>query len=444
MRRRALRLETGRKGSEPVSDKRPGVALTPPMGWNSWDVYGASVTEDEVLRNAEFLASHLKHHGWTYVVVDIQWSEPTADSSTYHPFVPLVMDEFSRLLPAPNRFPSAEGGAGFAPLAERIHALGLAFGIHVMRGIPRQAADAKTAILGSDANAADIAATDSTCPWNTDMYGVDPTADGAKAYYDSLFALYASWGVDFVKVDDALLPYATGEIELIRGAIDRCGREIVLSLSCGPLDVVHAQHVQAHAQMWRMSGDFWDDWRDLLGMFDLCAAWSPYVGPGSWPDADMLPLGHLAIRSEEHGVRERWTRFSRDEQIAMLTLWCIFRSPLMLGCELPSLDEWTLTLLTNDEVLGVSQHGHGARQVVRDGHLIVWVAEADPGVSFVAAFNTGPVAASFALSTSALGLASTVALRDLWVKVDQGFVTGTLEVEIPSHGARLLRATTRR
>jgi alpha-galactosidase len=414
-------------------------APQPPMGWNSWDVYGASVTEAEVLRNADYMAANMKAHGWEYIVVDIQWSEPRAHSSTYRPFAPLEMDQFSRLLPAANRFPSAARGTGFRQLAADIHDRGLKLGIHAMRGIPRQAVHQNTALLGTDARARDIAA-NSICPWNTDMYGVNAHAPGAQEYYDSIFALYAEWGVDLVKVDDVLAPYATGEIELIRAAIEASGRDMVLSLSCGPVDISHAEHLTAHADMWRMTGDVWDTWDDLLAMFDFCATWSRRVSPGTWPDADMLPVGHLAVRSAEHGIGERWTRLSRDEQVSMMTLWCIFRSPLMVSCELPANDEWTLRLLTNDEVLDVARRSRHGRQLRRDGNLIVWQADGGPeDLGFLAVFNIGWSRATFTVPLALAGLPDAVTLRDLWSHEDLGSVTRSLVVEVPAHGARLLQ-----
>src|SRR5690606_8397450 len=271
------------------------VAQTPPMGWNSWDCYGAAVTEDEVRGNAEYMAKHLKDCGWEYVVVDIQWYEPGAVSSRYRPFVPLCMDDYSRLVPAENRFPSARGGRGFKPLADYVHSLGLKFGIHIMRGIPRQAVHNGGRIKGTNVTARDIAHTNSICPWNTDMYGVDASKEGAQAYYDSLFELYAEWGVDFVKVDDIAASRLYGshleEIRLIRRAIDRCGRPMVLSLSPGPAPLEHADFFAEHANMWRMTDDFWDKWPLLLDMFDRCKKWEGKSRPGAWPDCDMLPLG---------------------------------------------------------------------------------------------------------------------------------------------------------
>jgi alpha-galactosidase len=418
------------------------VAATPPMGWNSWDVYGASVTEDEVLENAAYIAAFMRDHGWHYVVVDIQWYEPTATSSVYHPFATLTMDEFSRLLPAVNRFPSAAEGQGFAPLGAKLHEMGLKFGIHAMRGIPRQAVHQNTALMNTVLRARDIADSNSICVWNTDMYGVNAEAAGAQEYYDSVFALYASWGVDFVKMDDALLPYAEGEIELIRNAIAQCGRPIILSLSCGPLDLSHADHVRAHADMWRMTGDFWDSWHDLVGMFDFCHAWTAYAGNGHWPDADMLPVGELALRSSEHGVGRRWTRLTTDEQVTMLTLWCIFRSPLMVGCNLPANDEWTLDLLTNSEVLEVHRTSHSGRQAFRRGTTVVWVAEgAESDSSYLAVFNLGFHATRVAVRLLDVGLPEAVELRDLWSHEELGVAVRHFAVDVPSHGTRFLKVS---
>lgn len=285
------------------------LAQTPPMGWNSWDCYGASVREDEVRANADYIAKNLKQYGWEYVVVDIQWYEPNAKSDQYNPHAPLVMDDYSRLMPAVNRFPSAAEGQGFKPLGDYIHSLGLKFGIHILRGIPRQAVAQNTKILGTDYTAADIADTSSTCDWNTDMYGVDPSKPGAQEYYNSIFQLYAEWGVDYVKVDDISRPYRKDEIELIRSAIDNSGRPMVLSLSPGPTPVAEGEHVSKHANLWRMTDDFWDRWDLLYGMFERADAWSDYIGPGHWPDADMLPLGGSELEAPGataiHGLAER-------------------------------------------------------------------------------------------------------------------------------------------
>ncbi len=422
--------------------KHQSFAPTPPMGWNSWDCYGASVTEEEVKGNADYIQEHLKRFGWEYVVVDIQWYEPTADSSRYHAFAPLEMDEYSRLLPAVNRFPSAINGAGFKPLGDYIHSLGLKFGIHIMRGIPRQAVHANTAILGSDQRARDIAHPNSICPWNTDMYGIDPSQEGAQAYYNSLFELYAQWGVDFIKVDDiaASRLYDTHlkEIELIHNAINHCGRDIVLSLSPGPAPIEYAQSFKENANMWRMTDDFWDQWDLLYNMFERCEVWEKHVAPGSWPDCDMLPLGHLGLRSVDGPGGDRWTRFTKDEQKTMMTLWSIFKSPLMFGGELRDNDEWTLSLLTNEDVLNVNQHSHSNRLLYRLNDHVVWTAKGKQDETYVALFNISESEATLNVSLEQLGLFEPKQGKELWKQQDLGSID-EIETVLPPHGSSLIR-----
>ena len=300
-----------------------------PMGWNSWDCYGAAVTEEIVRKNAEFMAKHLKQYGYEYITVDIQWYEPSATTHEYHPFTELCMDEYSRLLPAVNRFPSSANGKGFAPLAEYVHALGLKFGIHIMRGIPRQAVHQNTKIKGTDKTARDIAKTSSICHWNTDMYGVDPDKDGARAYYDSLFELYASWGVDFIKCDDIAreLPHEEKEMIMLSEALHSCRRDMILSLSPGPALIEKAELYKQVANMWRITDDFWDNWDLLYDMFSRAEKWCTHTGAGHFPDADMLPVGPIKQDYNPDCV----TEFTKDEQVTMMTLWSIFRSPLIIG-----------------------------------------------------------------------------------------------------------------
>ncbi|WP_186578112.1 glycoside hydrolase family 27 protein [Aquibacillus kalidii] len=420
-------------------------AKTPPMGWNSWDCYGATVTEEEVKGNADYMASNLKRYGWEYVVVDIQWSESGAVSSAYRPFVPLEMDEYSRLIPAINRFPSSAQGKGFKPLADYIHNLGLKFGIHIMRGIPRQAVHQNTKILGTDVTAREIAKPNSICPWNTDMYGIDNTKEGAQAYYDSLFKLYAEWEVDFVKVDDIADSKLYGahveEIKMIRKAIDKCSRPMVLSLSPGPAPLEQASLFEENANMWRMTDDFWDLWELLYNMFDRCYKWSKNIGPGYWPDADMLPLGHIGIRSVDGGASDRYTRFSKDEQVTMMTLWSIFRSPLMFGGELRDNDAWTLSLLTNEEVLEVHRYGHDARQIFREDNKVVWASQGDPDCLYVALFNIAdePQEVSVSLEQLSLSTQQDVEIRDLWNHKQMKIETKEIRAQLAAHASLLVK-----
>lgn len=414
----------------------------PPMGWNSWDCYGAGVTEDELLGNAEFMRDRLKQYGYQYVVCDIQWYEPAAKGNVYNNFADLCMDEYSRLIPAVNRFPSSANGAGFKPIADKIHSMGLKFGIHIMRGIPRQAVHRNTRIYGTTARARDIASQFSLCPWNTDMYGVDTEKREAEEYYDSLFKLYASWGVDFVKVDDIANtefspqnPYsAEKEIEMIRAAIDRSGRDMVLSLSPGPAPLNKAEHLSENANMWRISGDFWDRWDKLLNMFSLCEKWYPYVKDGSFPDCDILPLGKLCIDGSYMGDMGRDSGFTKEEQKTMMTLWAVFRSPLFFGGELRLTDDYTLSLVTNPEVINVNQNSEKPLFVYNKGGIAVWQTKIE-NCTAVAVFNLSDEEKHYKLSFSDLGIENVRAVRDLWARKDIPKCENDVVVSLKPHSS---------
>nr|WP_238482553.1 glycoside hydrolase family 27 protein [Lederbergia galactosidilytica] len=413
-------------------------AKTPPMGWNSWDCYGASVREDEVKAHADFMAKHLKEFGWEYIVVDIQWSEPQASSTRYNAFYPLEMDEFSRLIPADNRFPSANGGRGFKALGDYIHSLGLKFGIHIMRGIPRQAVHQNTAIKGTDKRARDIAL-NNICPWNSDMYGVNVDIPEGQLYYDSLLELYAEWGVDFIKVDDIANSYLYGgahrkEIVAIRKAIDKISRPIVLSLSPGPAQLEDGSFLQEHANMWRLTDDFWDHWPALYHMFDRTERWAPFVRQGNWPDCDMLPLGHIGIRAVDGGGGDNWTRFTKAEQYLLMTLWTIFQSPLMYGGTLPDIDEFTLSLFTNRDVIDMYQTLTDRRQYYRDDTWIVWHASNGQS-NYVAFFNVSEHELELPEELWSELVQPEEKVKDLWRQQEITLHNN----KIASHGALLIR-----
>ncbi|MDE7437486.1 MAG: NPCBM/NEW2 domain-containing protein [Muribaculaceae bacterium] len=365
-------------------------APTPPMGWNSWDCYGPTVVESEVKANADYMAKNLKDYGWEYVVVDIRWFVENDKAGGYNQTNPIYdLDEWGRYIPAPNRFPSSVDGNGFKPLADYVHNLGLKFGIHIMRGIPKTAVQKKLPIKGTDGITADMVANnDSACTWLRDNMKVDWKKPGAQQYYNSIFDLYAQWGVDFVKVDDLSRPYHTAEVEMIRNAIDQCGRPMILSISPGETPLDRIDHVASHANMWRTVDDFWDNWSQLNYQFGICAKWAPYIAPGTWPDADMLPLGKISIRGERGA--ERFTNFTPEEQLTMMNLWTIFKSPLMFGGDLPQNDEATNKLLTNRDVLYMHSHSVDNAQLVNLNNHITWGA-IDPrtGDRYCALFNTG-------------------------------------------------------
>jgi alpha-galactosidase len=358
-------------------------APKPPLGWNSWDIFGTTVTEQQIKEQADAMAIHLLPSGYNYLTVDIQWYEPESETHAYNPHATLTMDDYGRLTPGLKKFPSAANGNGFKPLADYVHSKGLKFGIHIMRGIPKQAVEKNLPVFGTNVRAQDIAITSSTCPWNPDMYGVDATKPEGQAYYNSIVQMYADWGVDFIKCDDISRPYdkiQQAEIEALRKAIDKTGRPIILSLSPGATPVSAGEHVMNHANMWRITDDFWDQWGLLHAMFERLDAWTPFRGPGHFPDADMLPLGIIDFN--------RPTKFTKDEQYTLMSLWAIGRSPLIFGGDMTKLDDLTKELLTNPEMLKVNQESTNNRQLSNDKNLIVWTADVPNSKDkYVALFN---------------------------------------------------------
>ena len=408
------------------------------MGWNSWDSYGTTVREEQVKANADWMAAHLAKYGWQYIVVDIQWYEPNAQGHDYQPGAALTMDEYGRLMPAVNRFPSSANGTGFKPLADYVHGKGLKFGIHIMRGIPRQAVERNLPIKGTTYHASDIADKENGCRWNPDMWGVDTTKPGSQAYYDSIAELYSSWGVDFIKADDmGSHLYQPAEMKALSLAMRKTGRPVVLSISPGPAPISEAEFFEKYVQMWRISDDFWDDWKLLRKQFDYARDWASLVGKdNTWPDADMLPLGKLRVTSVEGGGAS--TKFTPDEQQTVMTLWSIFRSPLIFGGDLPSNDPATTALITNEEVLVVNQRSSGGHQVIEKGNVRVWVAEAaKPGDRYVAVFNLGEKSETAQLAWSEIGISGSVTdVRDLSIHKSLGVQSG-IRAELRPHASKL-------
>ena len=410
-------------------------AKTPPMGWNSWDCYGPAVDERTVRENARIMAEKLKPFGWEYIVVDIQWAQPAAGSFVYDLFSDLEMDGNGRLIPAVNRFPGAADGQGFKPLADYVHQLGLKFGIHIMRGMPRMAAHRDLPITGSPYTARQAADPYSICKWNPDMYGLRCSEPAAKAYYDSIFRLYASWDVDFIKVDDIAreYPHCREEIELISSSCRGCGRDMVLSLSPGPAPLEEAEHLKRFSNMWRITDDFWDSWSLLLRMFERAEKWCVHAGPGHWPDADMLPLGALRRNEDMEG----WTRFTKPEQVCMMTLWCIMRSPLILGCDLQYLDDFTLGLITNPDILAVPLNSYCTRPLHRSDREAAWLAPCrDAGDLYIALFNLSDETRQVVFDTAVLEIPGHFAWKELWGG-ETGLAKESLSSEVPAHGAKL-------
>jgi hypothetical protein len=421
------------------------------MGWNSWDAYGLTINEADYRANTTVLAG-LKQYGWTYSVIDEGWYMENPDGA-HLAEKQYLLDGNGILIPVTSRFPSSAGGAGFKPLADWVHLQGLKFGIHIVRGIPKQAVEKNLPIAGTSFDAVDAADANDTCPWDEGNYGVADNAAG-QAYYDSMLKLYAGWGLDYIKVDCISdHPYRPTEIRQIAAAITKTGRPIVLSLSPGPTQIEHAAEVAKYAQMWRISDDHWDAWTfthtgtsefpmGLRDEFDRIAKWAPYVKLGSWPDADMLPMGWLGPHPGNGEPRQ--SRLTHDEQRTEFTLWAIARSPLIFGGNLTKLDDFARSLMTNKEVLEINQKAWASRPVANlpagFENVRVWEASeeaiADPP-EFVALFNLDdkPVTLHFTwkqiCQTCAIDGARNLYDGSKWKGAD------SVELKLPAHGSAI-------
>lgn len=423
------------------NDSHSTIAHTPPMGWNSWQSWGESINEPDVRATATWMHDHLQRYGWNYMVIDEGWytEHPEADAPGY------VLSSHGEYLPAPDRYPSSTGDRGFKPLAAWLHQQGLKLGIHIIRGIPREAVEKNLPIAGSSFHARDAANPKDQCSWNDYNYGLKNN-QAAQSYYNSIAKLYASWGVDLIKVDCISAPYNQSEIDMISSAIRQSGRPMVISLSPGPTPLAQADHVREHSNMWRISDDFWDVWstpdsapsfpQSVVRQMKLLAEWEPYAGPGHWPDADILPIGYLGPRpgwGEPHPSKLTW-----DEQKAMMTLWVIARSPLMIGGNLTRMDAASESLLTNPEVLAVNQHSGENRQRMRTADSVVWTAKrANAKSTYVAVVNLSDHDRTFQLTWNDLGIdPGTHRVRDLWARKDGG-KADAFSVSLNGHAAAL-------
>jgi hypothetical protein len=427
-------------------------APTPPMGWNSWDAYGWTIGEADFKANAAVIAS-IKQFGWQYAVIDQGWymENPLGANLAERKY---LLDANGIEIPVASRFPSSADGAGFKPLADWVHAQGLKFGLHIIRGIPRDAVKANLPIAGSKFHAEDAADTTDACPWDDSNWGMKDNAAG-QAYYDAMLKLYAGWGLDYIKVDCISdHPYRPTEIRQIAAAIGKTGRPMVLSLSPGPTQLEHAAEVAEYAQMWRISDDHWDGWTfprqpnggewpfGLRDEFDRLAKWVSYVKPGNWPDADMLPWGWLGPHPGWGEPRQ--SRLTRDEQQTEFTLWAIARSPLILGANLTKLDEFTRALITNKEVIEINQNAWESKPVkdLPAGFENVRVWRAASGVKIgvhddVALFNLDDKPVTLHFTWKQIGARGTE-VHNLWDGKSMK-AADPVVLTLPAHGSAIYR-----
>lgn len=397
------------------------VAPAPPLGWNSFDSYGVYLHEAAAKENLEAMAEHLQPYGYEYFVIDNGWfGEYALKPGTLYAAEKHAHDvrinQFGHVLPSEVYFPN-----GLKSLIDRCHELGLKFGIHMMRGIPRKAYDQDLPIKGTKYTARDIAVTDPklNCTWCTYNYGVDMTKPGAQEWYDGLVQHLADMGVDMIKYDD-IVPYPA-EVEAVAKAIKKTGRPILFSLSPG--DSVDPNAIESFqmANMLRVTKDVWDHAHYIEDCFDAWKKWTGKETDNFWIDMDMIPFGQLLMMSPKTELRSdedenavalagngyrRWSQYSRDQMFTFITMRALSASPLMVGGDLPTMDGFSLKLLTDPDMLACNQNGIMGELFSEHSGIEVWRTpdRADPQQGWVGVFNRSDVSQQFDLTRSALGL----------------------------------------
>ncbi|KAM7487245.1 hypothetical protein LguiB_024729 [Lonicera macranthoides] len=463
---------------------QPERANLPPRGWNSYDSFCWTINETEFLQNAQLVVQRLIPHGYEYVVVDYLWYRRNVKGASTNSLGFDVIDEWGRMVPDPNRWPSSQGGKGFTEVALKIHGMGLKFGIHVMRGISFQAFDANTPILdttkgvayvegGRQWHAKDIGMEEQVCSWmNEGFMAINITLGAGRAFLRSLYQQYSEWGVDFVKHDCVFgEDLDLGEITYVSDLLKELERPILYSISPGTSVTPHmAKNVSGLVNMYRITGDDWDLWEDVAAHFNLSRdfAEANMIGAEgllgkSWPDLDMLPLGWLSQADSNLGPHRK-SNLTLDEQKTQMTLWSIAKSPIMFGGDMRALDHATFSLITNPTVLEInhfSSHNKEFPYVTSvksiansdmalgvvdfdSGRVKSWVATGRTGEIYVAFFNLNANRTTISMEISDLAKAfpgkdwtnSSCGCEEVWSRRYLGVVK-SIAIPVQRHGTAL-------
>ncbi len=444
-------------------DNRPKelLAPTPPMGWNSFNSYGVYLHEEAAYANLEAMAKKLKPHGYEFFVIDNGWfGEYALQEGTIFPAEKHAHDvrinEFGHFIPSEVYFPN-----GLKPIADHAHELGLKFGVHLMRGIPRKAYEQNLPIKGTEYTARDIADTakKENCKWCTYCYGVDMTKPGAQEWYDGLIQHIADMGVDLIKYDD-IVPHPD-EVEAVAKAIAKTGKPIVLSLSPGGTVDPEAIDFFRQANMLRVTNDVWDEQRYIDECFTAWRKWQGKEQPGFWIDMDMIAFGQLQLMSPpstnpEKTVMDkgdialagkgvmRQSMLTKPQMKTFITMRALAASPLMMGGDLPTLDDFSLMLITDPEMLACNQNGVMSSFMLEADGLETWKVDkrGAKGEGWIGVFNRTDQKTEFELTAERLGLDSaSYTLTDVWSDKEKPFAhtvklgpNGVLFVKFESKG----------
>jgi alpha-galactosidase len=349
-------------------------ASKPPLGFNSFDSYRSDLTADKAYALMDVMAEKYLPFGYEYFVMDAGWyitKNPTIHND-------LGLESFGLCVVNPKRFPN-----GIKVLIDHAHKKGLKFGVWLMRGIQRETVMQNLPIPGTKYFCRDIADTTNVCVWNQMNYGVDMTKPGAQEYYNSIINTLANWGVDFIKVDD-VVPNPL-EIVAIANAIENGKHKILLSLSPG--DVHHQAHLQFYkrANMLRITRDIWDNPLSIEKGFFAWEKFQGISGPGFWPDMDMIPFGRLNVINKD----ARKSNFDENQMKTFITQRSMAASPLIIGGDLLTMDDFSKSLLTNRAMLACNQNGVMGVNVYRAGNLDVWLTphKTNPRMGWIGIFN---------------------------------------------------------
>ncbi len=376
--------------------------LTPPMGWYS-GFNNNPTTEDFLLTTITYISQYLKDFGYEYIIIDDSW------------YAGAESNEQGFYIPTDSQFKSAKDGAGFKVLSDYIHRQNLKLGLHILPYIPDVAVlnniclpDGKTFISEITKLAGN-------------QYVIDFDKFGAINYYEYLFNLYASWGIDLIYIDLTVFKY--NELSYISEALKNCDHTMLLYVSSPIINYTEMDYISQHANMWPISDTFLNGWSDILNAFKLCKLWHPIVGNNSWP---IFPF----IASELKN------RFTFNEQMSLLTLCAILKSPIIFDGNFKELPNETQALLTNMDVLSLLKRSHAAYELSYSDEHITWTTQANDGSRYLAIFNITPK--NFVITTN-LNLPNTYKLYDLWTHENLQEVTGSFSLDVPPHGVRLIK-----
>jgi alpha-galactosidase len=386
------------------------ISLTPAMGWNSWNCWGSRVTQAEVLESAHgMVASGLIDHGWTYINVDDAW-QARERGGPFH------------AIQGNTNFPDIKA------MCDEIHAMGLKAGIYSTPWTTSYA----THIGGTSENPDGVWAPPTIPKKGNLNKKILPWAIGKYSFASNDAKQWAAWGIDYLKYD--WNPNEEPETAEMAGALRASGRDVVFSLSNGA-PFTNAPALSKYANSWRTTGDIRDNWISMSQKGFGQDKWVRFSGPGHWNDPDMLVVGSVGWG------RPHPTGLTPDEQYTHISIWCLVSAPLLIGCDLGHIDDFTTSLLSNDEVLAVDQDALGkqATAVSKNGDLVVYAKDLEDGSKAVGLFNRGTESATVTANWSDLGVTGKRVVRDLWRQQDVGTFEGKFDAQVPSHGVVLVR-----